>query len=152
MMKTLRDASVQREIQSRLASVTREDAARWGRMSIHQMICHLRDSYWVGLGQKRVAPVTTPIPNAVMKWLALRAPMQWRQGFKSAPEVAQDVDGTRPVEFESDRAGLLSALEEFCNELPEPCVPHPFFGGMSSDDWWRWGYLHGDHHLRQFGR
>jgi Protein of unknown function (DUF1569) len=151
-MKTLRDASVQGEIRLRLESVTAEDSARWGKMSVDQMICHLRDSYWVGLGEKKVAMVATPVPRPVMKWLALRAPMQWRRGFKSAPEVAQDADGTRPVEFESDRAGLLSAVEQFCSRLSEPCVPHPFFGDMTADDWWRWGYLHTDHHLRQFGR
>ena len=29
--------------------------------------------------------------------------------------------------------------------------PHPFFGDMSEAEWMRWGYLHCDHHLRQFG-
>jgi hypothetical protein len=28
---------------------------------------------------------------------------------------------------------------------------HPIFGAMSAGDWLRWGYLHMDHHLRQFG-
>jgi hypothetical protein len=151
-MKTLRDTSVRREIRTRLESLTAEDPARWGLMSVHQMICHLRDGYWVVLGEKKVAMVTTPVPRPVMKWLALQAPMQWRKGFKSAPEVAQDVDGTRPVEFETDRATLLLAMEQFCSKLPEPCPSHPFFGDMNADDWWRWGCLHADHHLRQFGR
>jgi hypothetical protein len=26
------------------------------------------------------------------------------------------------------------------------------FGPMTEKDWMRWGYLHADHHLRQFGR
>lgn len=151
-MKTLRDASVQREILLRLETITAEDSARWGLMSVHQMICHLRDAYWIALGEKEVAMVATPVPRALMKWVALQAPIQWRLGFKAAPEVAQDVDGTRPVEFESDRAGLLTAVEQFCHELPDPCTPHPFFGNMAAKDWWRWGYLHADHHLRQFGR
>ena len=67
-MKTLRDATVQREIRSRLESLTVEDSARWGLMSVHQMICHLRDAYWVGLGEKNVAMVATPVPRPVMKW------------------------------------------------------------------------------------
>jgi hypothetical protein len=29
--------------------------------------------------------------------------------------------------------------------------PHPMFREMSEKDWMRWGYLHTDHHLRQFG-
>jgi hypothetical protein len=151
-MKTLRDLIVQREIQTRLQSVNREDLPRWGKMSVDQMICHLRDSYRVGLGEKKVAMVATPVPRSVMKWLALRAPVRWRPGFKSAPEVAQDVDGTRPVEFESDRVALLAVVEQFCCVLQEPCAPHPFFGSMTANDWWRWGYLHTDHHLRQFKR
>lgn len=151
-MKTLRDAPVQREILARLESLTTEDAARWGKMSVHQMICHLRDSYGVALGAKKVAMVAIPIPREVMKRVALQVPIQWRKGFTSAPEVAQDVGGTRPVEFESDRAGLIVALEQFCGRLQEPCPPHPFFGDMTVDDWRRWGYLHADHHLRQFGR
>ena len=28
---------------------------------------------------------------------------------------------------------------------------HPIFGRMSEAEWLRWGYLHTDHHLRQFG-
>jgi hypothetical protein len=28
---------------------------------------------------------------------------------------------------------------------------HPIFGRMSDAAWLRWGYLHMDHHLRQFG-
>jgi Protein of unknown function (DUF1569) len=31
-------------------------------------------------------------------------------------------------------------------------LPHPIFGPMTAKDWMRWGYLHADHHLRQFGR
>jgi len=30
-------------------------------------------------------------------------------------------------------------------------TPHPFFGEMSERDWMKWGWLHMDHHLRQFG-
>jgi hypothetical protein len=32
-------------------------------------------------------------------------------------------------------------------DLPD----HAIFGSMSEADWMRWGYLHMDHHLRQFG-
>jgi hypothetical protein len=31
-------------------------------------------------------------------------------------------------------------------------MPHPMFGAMTTLEWMRWGYLHTDHHLRQFGR
>ena len=105
-MKTLRDASVQGEVRSRIESLTAEDAARWGKMSVHQMICHLRDSYGVGLAEKKVAMVTIPMPRAFMKRVALQVPIEWRKGFTSAPELAQDVDGTA--------LSSLRAIERVC--------------------------------------
>ena len=105
-MKTLRDASVQGEVRSRIESLTAEDAARWGKMSVHQMICHLRDSYGVGLGEKKVAMVAIPMPRAFMKRVALQVPIEWRKGSIRTRGGAGC--GRRgPVEFENDRAGLL---------------------------------------------
>jgi hypothetical protein len=53
--------------------------------------------------------------------------------------------------FETDRADVLTELERCC--LPEQVrVDHSLFGPMSFADWMRWGYLHADYHLRQFGR
>ena len=53
--------------------------------------------------------------------------------------------------FEQDRAGLLVALDSFC-ALTNHTRDHPFFRSMQHADWMRWGYLHADHHLRQFNR
>ncbi len=119
-------------------------------MSASEMVCHLRDAFAYSLGGRAVAPVKVPIPRSLFKWLALRAPLQWRPGIKTPPELDQRIGGTRPVDFETDRADLLSSLNEFVRSGLE--LPHPMFGAMSSDDWMRWGYLHCDHHLRQFGR
>ncbi len=46
---------------------------------------------------------------------------------------------------------LLSIVRRFCDTAAF-AEPHPFFGAMSRQEWLRWGYLHADHHLRQFGR
>jgi len=56
------------------------------------------------------------------------------------------------LEFRQDLDSLLSTFERFCDVLPTPLLPHPIFGPMTAKDWMRWGYLHADHHLRQFGR
>jgi hypothetical protein len=60
--------------------------------------------------------------------------------------------GTPPVEFERDRAMLIVVFDRFCHSSANLAPTHPFFGPMSRQDWLRWGYLHADHHLRQFGR
>jgi hypothetical protein len=121
-------------------------------MSAHQMVCHLCDSYKVALGEKSVSMATGFLQQTVIKWIALRVPAKWPKGTPTRPEVEQGVGGTPPVEFEKDRAELIGVLNRFCGGASDPKIPHPFFGPMTRKDWMRWGYLHADHHLRQFGR
>ena len=40
-------------------------------MSAHQMVCHLDDSYKVGLGEKYASPATGYLQRTLLKWLAL---------------------------------------------------------------------------------
>lgn len=149
--KTLIDPRVKAEILSRLQCV-RPDAPRlWGKMTATQMICHMNDSFRAVMGDKAVR-----IPRfsawRLMKCVALYMPMEWPQGVGTPPELDQGHGGTPPAEFEADRVVLLQTIEEF---LQQPRAfqfrPHPMFGAMSEKDWMRWGYLHSDHHLRQFG-
>lgn len=153
-MKNLAEPAAVREIAARLAAVTPDDPARFGKMTPHQMLGHLNDAYLVPLCRRAITPVKSPLrlPPAALKWLALRSGMQWRPGFPAPPEIAQDKGGTPPTDLDRDRATLLATIDEFATRLPQPCPSHPFFGDMTPDDWMRWGYLHADHHLRQFGR
>jgi hypothetical protein len=41
-------------------------------------------------------------------------------------------------------------MERFAAHPSLEREPHPVFGPMTRVDWLRWGYLHVDHHLRQF--
>jgi|SRR5579862_184025 len=150
-MRTLAATADRESILRRIASLTPSDARLWGKMSVHQMMCHLCDAYRLPLGEKAASPVTGFLPRTIMKWIALQLPLKWPHGVATRPEMEQGVGGTPPAEFERDRADLLSILRRFCDTavLPEP---HPFFGAMSRQEWLRWGYLHADHHLRQFGR
>lgn len=151
-MKTLATKADQQEILTRIAQLSPTDQRLWGKMSVHQMMCHLTDSYNAALGQKNVSSATLPVFGTVLKWGALRLPLRWGKGFPTRPEMEQGVGGTPPIEFEYDKQTLQSCLHHFCDDLPQPCLPHPIFGRMTPNDWWRWGYLHADHHLRQFSR
>jgi len=47
---------------------------------------------------------------------------------------------------------LRAAFERFTRQpLEYELQTHPIFGQMTEKEWMRWGYLHSDHHLRQFG-
>jgi len=146
-MKTL--PNDKQEILNRIAALRPDSPRQWGKMTCAQMICHLSDAFLAPLGEIEVKPGPVPVPRAVFKFAALRLPMKWPQGVKTRPEVEQGVGGTPPSEFEADRAKLVSLVERFVAEGSNK--NHAIFGKMTEDDWMRWGYLHCDHHLRQFG-
>ena len=151
-LKTLLHADDRASIAQRLSLLSPEDTARWGFMSVHEMVCHVDDSYRYALGQKAASPATGFMQRTVMKWCALHLPMRWPHGVPTRPEIEQGKGGSRPVDFHQDVVSLLATFKTFCDDLPSPCLEHPIFGKMTATDWMRWGYLHADHHLRQFGR
>jgi hypothetical protein len=140
------------EILLRLKTVRPDSARRWGRMSAHQMICHLSDAFRVVTAQKDVSHASGPLQRTVLKWTALYLPMKWPRGFRTRPEVDQEMGGTKPGEFAAD-VRQLENLIEFITGQPGSVnwQAHPIFGRMSEGDYLRWSYLHMDHHLRQFG-
>jgi len=80
-------------------------------------------------------------------------PVPWPAGILTSPEIDQERGGTRPVDFAADVTQVEAPLELVTaktRSLDRP--PHPVFGPMSDGEWLRLGYLHTDHHLRQFGR
>jgi hypothetical protein len=151
-MQTLESQSDRESIAGRISALTPSDRRLWGKMSAHQMVCHLCDSYKVALGEKSVSMATGFLQQTVIKFIALRVPAKWPKGSPTRPEVEQGVGGTPPAEFAKDRAELISVLNRFCSGDLKLEIPHPFFGALTRQEWLRWGYLHADHHLRQFGR
>ena len=152
IMRTLASSSDRDAISARISALTSSDCRLWGKMSAHQMVCHLCDSYKVALGERDVSPATGFLQRTVVKCIALRAPMKWPKSTPTPPEVAQRDAETAPLEFEPDRAALLSVVRRFCDVAGDITILHPFFERMSSWEWLRWGYLHADHHFRQSGR
>jgi Protein of unknown function (DUF1569) len=138
----------------RLHTIRHDSPRQWGRMSSHQMICHLSDAFRVALGEKHACFTPHLINQTLIKWIALRSPLQWPKGFQTPPEVNQDGEAcTRPMDFEQDLTQLFALIERFTStqENSFRFQPHPIFGRLSEWEWFRWGFLHIDHHLRQFG-
>jgi len=152
-MKTLARPRDKAEILQRLRDVRPESVRRWGRMSAHQMVCHLGDSFRMVLGHKPVSQATGPLQRTLVKWIALYLPRPWPAGIRTRPEIDQELGGgTKPVDFAADIAQLETLLEVFTAQARSfDGQWHPTFGRMSEGAWLRWGYLHMDHHFRQFG-
>lgn len=152
-MKTLAHERDAAEVRRRLGALRHDSVRRWGRMSAHQMVCHLSDGYRMLTGERTAQRVATPLPPPVMKWIALYAPWQWPTGILTTPELDPDAGGTPPVEFDEDVAELAKLLDHIARDRRGGLggVVHPVFGRMSESAWLRWAYLHADHHFRQFG-
>jgi hypothetical protein len=151
-MKSFLNPADRKEILERLSDLQPDSRRRWGRMTSHQMVCHLCDSFKSGLGEKPNSSVSNLFTRTVAKWAALYAPLPWPHNVKTMPEMDQEIGGTPPDEFGRDRRQLVTLIERFTAPAREiEFHPHPYFGDMSESQWMRWGYLHCDHHLRQFG-
>jgi DinB family protein len=154
-MKTLRNPAEKQELLRRIASVQASTPRLWGKMSAHQMICHLADGYRLYLGDLHGEPHPAPaFVKAIVKTVVVYVPLQWPKGrIPTLPSLDQAAGrGTAPVEFARDTAALCDLLERF-TRVPQDFRfnPHPGLGAMSYSQWMRLGYLHSDHHLRQFG-
>jgi hypothetical protein len=151
-MKTIARPADKAEIVRRLKTVRPDCTRRWGRMSAHQMVCHLSDAFRLVTHQKAASPATGIVQVTLIKWIALYVPFRWPQGVPTRPEMDQEFEGTKPRDFAADLAELESLVEHIATVGKDYDWPaHPIFGRMSESAWMRWAYLHVDHHLRQFG-
>jgi hypothetical protein len=150
-MKTLANDTDLHELEQRYAALCVDDRPLFGTMTPGTAVCHVRQAYcWALSGTPGTLPFKLPVPQAVIKKIALHAPVRWRSGLKTVVELEPGQPGTIPSDFAADKASLLTEIERFRANIDAP--PHAFFGTMTRADWLRWGYLHADHHLRQFGR
>lgn len=151
-MKTLSDPAIRTALIERVKTVKHDRKPLWGRMDAPQMQCHLTDAFRFALGEKSATPSSGLFQRTVMKSFALYVPLHWPRNIKTMPEMDQYGGGTPPARFADDRRELIQAVDRFCR--PDALLegrPHPIFGPLKEWEWRRWGYLHMDHHLRQFG-
>jgi uncharacterized protein DUF1569 len=153
-VKTLARPRDQDEILRRLKAVRPDSERRFGRMSAHQMVCHLGDAFRMAMGRKPVRSTGGLAQRTIVKWVALYLPARWPGGrIVTSPEIDQEAGGTRPtVDFAADVVEVEALMAVFTAPTRRfQWQAHPIFGRMSDAAWLRWGYLHMDHHLRQFG-
>jgi Protein of unknown function (DUF1569) len=149
-MKSLASVEVLSEVRTRLKDVKVGDRALWGKMTAKQMMRHLACSYEVALGDRAVGSLNG-MPPVLMKWLALRSGLRWTKNIQTMPELKRAIASHSDDEFDAVVLGVIEKMQTVATGTR--CAPtHPMFGPMTAEDWMRWGYLHADHHLRQFGR
>ncbi len=138
------------QLVARLTRLQPASSRRWGTMNVHEMLCHLADSFVAVLGDREVSRADSWMTRTVVKWIALHTALPWPRGVPTRPEVDPLRAGTRPSDFERDRRRVIDLLQRFAS-ADARYGRHPGFGEMTRAEWLRWGYGHCDHHLRQFG-
>ena len=138
------------ELVTRLERIESSSSRRWGTLTSHEMLCHLADAFHATLGERSVAPLDTWFQRTVIKWIALHTSIPWPHDVPTTPEVDPRRGGTKPADFERDRAAVIDLVRRFAS-ADTRYGRHPVFGAMTRDEWLLWGYGHVDHHLRQFG-
>jgi hypothetical protein len=149
-MKSLASVEVMAEIRGRIRDVRVDDRPRWGKMTAKRMLRHLVCSYEVALGERTVGSLERPVP-VLMKWIALRSGLCWPKNIQTVPELKRAIAEHSEVELSVLVSAVIASMEAVARGTHYAPV-HPMFGPMTPEDWMRWGYLHADHHLRQFGR
>jgi hypothetical protein len=151
MKKSLADTTARATVVSRLQTLAPDSRRQWGRMTPHQAVCHLSDSFRSMMNPVPMTSRSNVFSRTFIRWIAIHSGLRWPHGVRTIPEVDQEIGGTRPVEFMRDRLELEVLIEQFAQRRDATMQPHPIFGRLSTTEWHRWGYLHMDHHLRQFG-
>ncbi|MDH5551411.1 MAG: DinB family protein, partial [Gemmatimonadota bacterium] len=88
-------------------------------------------------------------PRGWVRFLALYVLPRTPRGIKSGAEPASKV--VDAAAFAQDRDRAIQLLRQLAAQGQTHVPEHPAFGQMTRGDWLRYGYLHTDHHLRQFG-
>jgi hypothetical protein len=147
--RSLADPGAIDALAARLARLHDKRPRAWGKMTPHEMLCHLGDSFAGVLGERPIAPADTWLNRTVIKYVALHTGVTWPKGSPTRPEVDQAIGGTKPTDFARDRDRAVALMRRFA----EPSArhgAHPIFGPLTRDEWMIWGWRHTDHHLRQF--
>ena len=146
---SLLDAGVRTETRTRLAGFHPGLNRRWGTLSPGGAVYHLARAYEMAAGVGTCSERTGLVQRSVFRYLALHVPVRWAHGYPTLPELVEGVRRLHPEDFAYAR--LLVAYDHFVAEGTQSGRAHPIFGPLTGWEWMRWGYLHADHHLRQFG-
>ena len=148
-MNSLNDPGAVEAIVARLNKLHDKRPRAWGKMTPHEMLCHLNDCFVGVMGERPITPLDTWSGRTIVKYVALHTNVTWPKGRPTRPEVDQTLGGTKPTDFERDRQQTIVLLRRFV--LPQAnLVNHPIFGPLTREEWMIWGFKHTDHHLRQF--
>ena len=152
-MKNIIDEPVKKNMIDRVSKISSDDKAQWGKMNVHEMIVHCSDQLRISMGLKETEYVGKPVVSSLVKWLVFMGMPVPKGRVETVKELKQGVGGTKPVEFEKDKAVLKELINDFNKSFINSKIrKHPVFGDLNYNQWGKLAYVHLNHHLTQFNR
>lgn len=147
MPKTVANDTDRRALLDRLARLTPETQAQWGKFNASRMLVHVTDALRSATGDLKVASKGTPFSRWPLNTLVMFH-LPWPKGSPTAPELL----ARKPEAWDAEITRFRQALEAVAKRSPDGQWPvHAAFGNISGADWARLMYRHIDHHFTQFG-
>ena len=146
-LKNIFEPSVKQEIIARINKLTPRSQPQWGKMNVSQMLAHLQVPMGVAIGKHKLkrtlfGRIVGPMAKSILyndKPFKHHLPTD-----KSFVMTGQEKD------FEKEKQRLLDMIYNFKEEKIINKT-HPFFGGLTKQQWSVGTWKHLDHHLQQFG-
>ena len=148
-MPSLFEPNVKDEIMNRIHQLTPQTQAKWGKMSVAQMLYHCNEALGTATGEVQLkTPFVLKLLQPLIKKVVMSA-----KPYKPNMPTAKEFIVRLEKDFEEEKKSLLNRLETFIAKGEKDCDgrTHPAFGKLSSYEWGYSQWKHFDHHLRQFG-
>lgn len=147
-MISIFEPSAREELVRRLATLSPDAPARWGKFNATRMLAHVNDGLRMATGELPVKSKKTFLRNPVIRYLVIYV-LPFPKGAPTAPELLARADR---AEFNAERAAFTELLAGVGSQGGRLAWPdHPAFGPMTRKDWGALGYKHIHHHFTQFG-
>lgn len=149
-MKTIFDKPTRDEIIIRIAAISADKSAQWGKMNVYQMVEH--NTYWNGWMLGKGNPTySQALLGKLFGKIALRKMIKDEKPFdRNIPTSSQFKAKEMGGDLEAEKLKWISLTEAY-ESYDNPAFIHDFFGRMTKEQVGILVYKHSDHHLRQFG-
>jgi len=136
------------EFVKRILSVDKEDKAKFGQMTVFQMVCHCTDQFRMMFGEIEW------LKRQNVDLVKLREMMIRKETVPTVEGLDQIAGGgTKPISLDNDKEKLILYLYRFFETEEEYKFSfHPYFGLIGKSQWDKLVVQHLNHHLSQFGR
>jgi hypothetical protein len=149
-MKSIFASNLQEELISRINSLTTSSQARWGKMTLCQMLKHCSSwDEWM-LGIHKPVYKQAIIGKLFGKTALKKLTKDDRELDKNTPTVSAFKPKDSNCDIEQEKKEWVSLIRQYSN-YHNPGFIHIFFGRMTREQVGILAYKHTDHHLRQFG-